>query len=210
MALANRGSADVVLALCDAIHEGKERLSEIDGATGDGDHGVNMNKGFALARSRINPSMSLVDALEVLGDTLVDDIGGSMGPIYGTFFLAIATTLDGRDLIDEGTLAVALAKANKSVMDLTGARPKNKTLIDVLSAACEELDAACAVGESFAECLARMDEGAKRGLESTKGMQARVGRAARLGRRSIGHVDAGAASCYMILHALAQAISLRL
>lgn len=80
----NANHASVVLEIIEAIHENASYLSEIDGATGDGDHGVNMNKGFMMAKDRIEEGMDFAEALKILGRTLVMDIGGSMGPIYGT------------------------------------------------------------------------------------------------------------------------------
>ena len=82
----NQGNAGIVIKIIEAIHENAAYLSEIDGATGDGDHGVNMNKGFMMAKDRIEENVSFSEALKILGRTLVMDIGGSMGPIYGTMF----------------------------------------------------------------------------------------------------------------------------
>ena len=90
----NAGNAGIALAICDAIHEKAAYLSQIDGETGDGDHGINMNKGFLMAKERITDDMTLSQALNTIGDTLVKDIGGSMGPIYGTFFETLADGID--------------------------------------------------------------------------------------------------------------------
>jgi dihydroxyacetone kinase-like protein len=207
--ITNAGNVDVVLGLCDAIHESKDKLSEIDGATGDGDHGVNMNKGFMLAKERIDADGTLSDALETLGDTLVDDIGGSMGPIYGTFFLTLADDLDVDD-IDADAFGEALADAADALMDLAGAKPGDKTLVDTIVPARDAFAKAKDEGKGFADCLAAMSEGAEQGWQSTKGMQAKLGRAARLGERSIGHLDAGATSCCIILQTLAKEISAKL
>ena len=195
---ANAGNACIVLSLCDAIHENKDRLSEIDGATGDGDHGVNMNKGFTMAKERIDVASSLSDALEVLGDTLVDDIGGSMGPIYGTFFLTFADDLGESE---------ALHDAAEALMELAGAKPGDKTLVDTVLPASEAFSKAGAEGRTFADCLKAMSDGAEKGWKSTAGMQAKLGRAARLGERSIGHLDAGATSCCIILQSMASSIT---
>lgn len=111
----------VVWALCDAIVGAKAYLSEIDGAIGDGDHGANMAKGFALAKGRISEGDSLPDALEILGDTLLDDIGGSMGPICGTLFMSLSDGIsDGADGDDVG-LGETLTQAVKDVENLAGA-----------------------------------------------------------------------------------------
>ena len=82
----NECNAKIAQAVCDAIHENAAYLSEIDGAIGDGDHGVNMNKGFLMAKERLREDMSFSESMKTISRTLVMDIGGSMGPIYGTMF----------------------------------------------------------------------------------------------------------------------------
>ncbi|MDR3078261.1 MAG: DAK2 domain-containing protein, partial [Planctomycetota bacterium] len=90
-AFANGDGAAVALALVGVIQENKAYLSEIDGAIGDGDHGVNMNKGFTMFKEQIDPGACDLDkALKALGRILLTEIGGSMGPIYGTFFLEMS------------------------------------------------------------------------------------------------------------------------
>lgn len=202
----NAGSSGVVVALCDAIHESKDYLSEVDGAIGDGDHGVNMNKGFMLAKGRIEEGSSLSDALGVLADTLEDDIGGSMGPIYGTFFMTLSDDLASSEQVGAERFGRALADAAQALEDLAGARPGDKTLVDVAVPASEAFQASEREGRGFSECLEAMAEASERGWRSTEGMQARLGRAARLGPRSVGHLDAGATSCNIILRTLAREI----
>lgn len=209
-AIKNEGNGRIVWALCDAIHEAKDGLSEIDGATGDGDHGVNMNKGFMLAKGRIEESDSLSDALAVLGGALVDDIGGSMGPIYGTFFLTLSDDFDGKGDIDAVAFGKAIADAAEALMDLAGAKPGDKTLVDTVLPASKAFADALEDGKDFKTALMDMSNGAETGWQSTKDMQARIGRAARLGARSIGHFDAGATSCRIILQTLAKEFSSRL
>lgn len=82
----NSEGRSIVLNIIDAVKSNKAYLSDIDGLIGDGDHGINMNKGFSIAESRISSDDSFHTAMKKLGDTLILEIGGSMGPIYGTFF----------------------------------------------------------------------------------------------------------------------------
>lgn len=72
--------------LAQTIHANAAYLSQLDGAVGDGDHGINMDKGFSKARERIGEHTSLSEALRTLGNTLLGEIGGAMGPLYGSFF----------------------------------------------------------------------------------------------------------------------------
>ena len=203
--IANSSAAGVALAICEAIHENAAYLSEVDGETGDGDHGINMNKGFLLAKERITDDMTFSEALATIGDTLVKDIGGSMGPIYGTFFDALSERLDVAKF-DAADIEYALADVVSSLKDLAGAKEGDKTLIDTAAPAARAFTDALAEGKSFSEALAALAQGAEDGLESTRGMQAKIGRAARLGERSIGHLDAGATSCKIILTTLAEGL----
>jgi dihydroxyacetone kinase-like protein len=188
------------------------KLSEIDGQTGDGDHGVNMGKGFRMAGERLRAlgDFTFPQGLATLGDTLLSDIGGSMGPLYGTFFTDMAETLDGTDAVDAPHFARMLQAGLDAVQGLGDAKPGDKTLVDVLVPARDAFAAAQAEGKSFAEALAATKEAAAAGLEATRGMVAKVGRASRLGERSRGTLDAGAASCDMILAAIADGLIQRL
>ena len=204
--IANAGGAAIALAICDAIHEKAAYLSEVDGETGDGDHGINMNKGFLMAKERISDDMSLTEALGTIGDTLVKDIGGSMGPIYGTFFETLADGLDVPEF-DATDLKETFGNVVDALKDLAGAKEGDKTLIDTAAPAARAFAAALDEGKSLGEALDALATGAADGLESTRGMQAKIGRAARLGERSIGHLDAGATSCDIILETLAKSLA---
>ena len=200
----------VVWALCNAICAAKDYLSEVDGAIGDGDHGVNMAKGFALAKGRIAEGDSLPDALATLGDTLLDDIGGSMGPIYGTLFLTLSDGLTVGANTDDLGLGEALSKAAADVEGLAGAKPGDKTLVDTIAPAAEAYASAHSAGTGLAGSLDAMAEASEKGWRSTEGMVARKGRASRLGERSVGHLDAGATSCNIILQTLAHEFKARI
>jgi dihydroxyacetone kinase-like protein len=201
----NAGNAGIALAICDAIHEKAAYLSQIDGETGDGDHGINMNKGFLMAKERITDDMTLSQALNTIGDTLVKDIGGSMGPIYGTFFETLADGIDVPEF-DATDLKDAFANVVDALKDLAGAKEGDKTLIDTAAPASRAFAEALGAGKTLGDAFEALAQGAANGLESTRGMQAKIGRAARLGERSIGHLDAGATSCDVILETLAKGL----
>lgn len=202
----NQGNAGLVIALCDTIHANADLLSQIDGAIGDGDHGVNMNKGFLMAKDRINAKDSFSDALKILADTLMGDIGGSMGPIYGTFFDELSLKLADTNQIDAQQFCISLRNALDALLELTGAKLGDKTLLDCLSPAITTYEDALDEGADFATALDLMGMAARRGLDNTRGMVAKIGRAARLGERTRGHLDAGASSCNLILQSLISGI----
>jgi dihydroxyacetone kinase phosphoprotein-dependent L subunit len=197
----------VVTGLIEVINANRAHLSEIDGAIGDGDHGINMSKGFTAAGARLAAAPAgLAQALGVLGETLVNDVGGSMGPLYGSFFAAMSEALGDREQLDAPTFSAMLGAGLAAIQEVGNAKVGDKTLLDALVPARAAFDAAQGQGRPFAECLARMAAAALEGKESTRGMVARVGRAARLGERSRGALDAGATSCALLLQSMARSI----
>lgn len=202
-------SPELVENLITMMGEQRAYLSEIDGAIGDGDHGINMSKGFAQARQRINERRvppNLPQALDDLAMTLLEGIGGSMGPLYGGFFLAMSEALDAAGALDRESFGLALTRGVEVVQDVGSAQVGDKTLIDTLIPARDTYLAAQATGLDFSSCLQDMVAAAEQGQLSTKALQARIGRSARLGERSIGVLDAGATSCYFILRSMADTI----
>ena len=200
---------ELVENLITMMGEQRAYLSEIDGAIGDGDHGINMSKGFSLARKRIHARFvppNLPQALDDLAMTLLEGIGGSMGPLYGGFFLAMSEALDEAGTLDRESFGLALTRSVEAVQDVGSAQVGDKTLIDTLVPARNTYLAAQAARLSFADCLRDMVQAAEQGQLSTRALQARIGRSARLGERSIGVLDAGATSCYFILKSVADSI----
>ena len=96
----------------------------------------------------------------------------------------------------------ALKNAEEGLMDLAGAKPGDKTLVDTIVPAYESFKEAQEAGKGFKECLEALKIGAEQGKESTRDMVAKLGRASRLGERSKGHLDAGATSCCIILQTM--------
>jgi dihydroxyacetone kinase-like protein len=180
-----------------------ELLGELDRAIGDGDHGVNMLRGFsAIAAQRAElVALPLPAALEAMGKVLVMTVGGASGPLYGSLLMAMgrAGARDGASvasIIDEGVAAVK--KRGKS-------GPGEKTMLDVLVpvqlawARCQEERAGATVARE------RLREAAQQGLEATRPLQATKGRASFLRERSIGHLDPGAYSSFLLVNAACNA-----
>ena len=199
----NEQNVKIAEAVCEAIHENAAYLSEIDGAIGDGDHGVNMNKGFLMAKERLRADMSFSESMKTISRTLVMDIGGSMGPIYGTMFSRIARACKKEEKLTKEVFLKALQEALEGLQELAGAKEGDKTLIDTLAPATRAYEQALQEGRSYAVCLCALQEGAEAGKEHTKELVAKIGRAARLGERSRGYLDAGATSCCIILQTMA-------
>src|SRR5690606_10426932 len=197
------GAGEIVVALADRIIENKAYLSEIDGKIGDGDHGVNMAKGFGLAAERLrNKDVSLAEGLDTLGTVLLTEIGGSMGPLYGVMFNEFAEKLEGVENIDAAAFSAMLHAGLEGIQSIGSAKLGDKTLLDTLVPAVEAFDEATAAGKSFAEALEALVVAAEKGRDSTIDLVAKIGRASRLGERSLGVLDAGATSCAIILKEL--------
>lgn len=199
----------VVINLIDTINANREYLSEVDGAIGDGDHGINMSKGFTQCGVRLaarGASTPLSVAFNDLSMVLMEGIGGSMGPLYGSLFFAIGETLEGHDILDKALFFTALDAGIEAVQVIGDAQVGDKTLIDTLIPARDAYRNAMSLNMSFKDCLSDMIEGAESGMQSTRALRARIGRAARLGDRSIGVLDAGACSSFLILRSIGQSL----
>lgn len=204
------GSA-IVADLVSVIVANREYLSEVDGAIGDGDHGINMAKGFAhCGRTIEGRQLSLAEALDELTLSLMEGIGGSMGPLYGSLFIGMADEVRGCEEIDAATFAHLLRGGLTSLQDITEAGVGDKCLMDTLIPAVEAFEQAHAAGSSFNDALEAMKAAASQGRDSTKDLVAKIGRASRLGERSLGVLDAGAVSCCLILTRLADSVQPRL
>lgn len=200
----NASAGDIVLSVADRIIENRAYLSEIDGKIGDGDHGVNMAKGFGMAAERIRGNdMSLATAFDTLGTVLMTEIGGSMGPLYGVMFTQFAETIEHSSSIDAKTFSTMLTNGLDGIQAIGSAKVGDKTLLDTLVPAIDAFDSANADGKPFPDALDALVAAAEKGRDGTKDLVAKIGRASRLGERSLGVLDAGATSCALILKALA-------
>ena len=204
------GSA-IVADLVSMIVANRDYLSEVDGAIGDGDHGINMAKGFAhCGRTIEGRQLTLAEALDELTLSLMEGIGGSMGPLYGSLFIGMADEVRGSDEIDATIFAHLLRGGLTSLQDITEAGVGDKCLMDTLIPAVEAFERAHVSGASFSDALDAMKSAASQGRDSTKDLVAKIGRASRLGERSLGVLDAGAVSCCLILTRLADSVQSRL
>lgn len=203
----NASGKSVLLAMVKAIQSNKAYLGEVDGLIGDGDHGMNMNKGFTVFGQRIaDKDISFTEGLDELGTILMTEIGGSMGPIYGTIFIDMAEAGEGLKEITPEDLGNMLEAGLNGLQQIVEAKVGDKTLVDTLYPATEALKSDAAAGKEFKAALENMKAAAEKGKDSTKDMVAKFGRSSRLGERSRGVLDAGATSCCIILTAMADGI----
>lgn len=204
----NADGKAVLLKMVKAIQENKAYLGEVDGLIGDGDHGMNMNKGFTVFESRFGErEFTFTEGLEELGMILLNEIGGSMGPIYGTILMDMAEAGEDLEEITLEHLASMLEAGLNGLCGIVDAKVGDKTLVDALSPAVDTLKIGAAANADFKEALEKMKQAAETGRDATKDMVAKFGRSSRLGERSRGVLDAGATSCCIILTAMADGIA---
>ena len=203
----NGAGKQILMRMVKGIQDNKAYLGEVDGLIGDGDHGMNMNKGFTVFEDRFkDKDISFTEGLDELGMILLNEIGGSMGPIYGTILMDMAEAGEDLDEISAADLAKMLEAGLNGLYGIVDARVGDKTLVDTLSPAVDVMNKAGETGQDFKEALTLMKAAAEAGRDSTKDMVAKYGRSSRLGERSRGVLDAGATSCCIILTAMADGI----
>jgi phosphoenolpyruvate---glycerone phosphotransferase subunit DhaL len=186
----------LIQAVADCVIGHADELVALDQAIGDGDHGLNMKRGFEAVLADLDQTAALPtgDALKAVGMALVMKVGGASGPLYGTLFMSL-----GKALPQEPSTA-GLADALAAAVDAVKARGKSaagaKTMLDVLVPLSQVLRAG---GDGLP---ARLRTCATESAAATVPMQATRGRASFLGERSIGHMDPGARSSELMVHVI--------
>ena len=183
---------ELVKAVAAVIDAHAEELTALDQAIGDGDHGINMKRGFGAvaADAEALSAKSWPEFLKSVGTTLVMKVGGASGPLYGTLFMALGKELPEAPARDD--LVRAFRAAIRAVQVRGKAERGHKTMLDVLIPVAEALE-----GGSFA--AGDISRTAHEAAEATKPIKAVRGRASFLGDRSIGHMDPGARSSALLI-----------
>ncbi|MFC8794758.1 dihydroxyacetone kinase subunit DhaL [Streptomyces cinereoruber] len=182
-------------AVAGSVDREADRLTELDAAIGDADHGANLKRGFAAVAETLakEPPGTPGAVLTTAGRQLISTVGGASGPLYGTLLRSAGKALGDEERVGRERLAEAFGAGVEAVARLGGAQMGDKTMLDALVPAAE------ALRESFAAARAAAEEGAL----ATVPLRARKGRASYLGERSVGHQDPGATSSALLFAALA-------
>jgi dihydroxyacetone kinase-like protein len=189
-----------IRAFAGAVADNEEMLTRLDSAIGDADHGANMARGMKAVVAKLDEGepASPSALLKQVGMTLVSTVGGASGPLYGTFFLRMATAAGDAESLDQAAFAAALRAGVDGVVARGKAEAGDKTMYDALAPAVDALDAALG-GEDAGGALRAAADAAAQGRDATTPMQARKGRASYLGERSVGHQDPGATSATLLI-----------
>jgi phosphoenolpyruvate---glycerone phosphotransferase subunit DhaL len=187
------------------LGEQREHLTAVDSAIGDADHGVNMDRGFRAALTRVEAlpgDASPGTILRTVGAAVMSSVGGTSGPLWGTAFRRAGQQVGDTPEIDGPALAAVFDEMVQAVRTLGKAEVGDKTMLDALAPAAEALRAQIEAGAGLHEALTAAREAAEAGVQATIPLQARKGRASYLGERSVGHQDAGATSASLIVREL--------
>lgn len=189
------------------LHERKDELTQLDSAIGDADHGINMDRGFSAVQARLGDleGLDLGAAAKAVGMTLISTVGGASGPLYGTWFLRVATAAGDTTELDAGELGAALRAGLEGVVQRGKAELDDKTMVDAMSPAVDAYEAAA--GDGVAAAMTAAAVAATAGRDRITPLVARKGRASYLGERSANHQDPGATSTTILFESLRDAIA---
>jgi len=198
--------AAIIEGMAKKIEAEKEYLTELDNEIGDGDHGINLARGFEAVEKKL-PSLAGGDIgalLKGVGMQLVSTVGGASGPLYGTAFMKAGMACKGLTEIDGPAFVKAMEAAVNGIKMRGKATEGEKTMLDALCPALKVMQDDVAAGKSLKEALQDAAQAAEKGVEYTKTIIATKGRASYLGERSLGHQDPGATSSLYLLQVLAE------
>ena len=191
----------VVHTLAQTAVEKEKEFGDLDAVVGDGDLGYSLARGFEKVLHDWDTFKrdDTATFLQQIALAISSRIGGTSGPLWGTAFLRASATAKTVDVID-GTAAVAMLRAAAEGIKARGnADLGDKTLLDALIPATDELERQIAAGASPAECRAAFAQTARERADATSVLEAKRGRASYSGERSIGSPDAGAVAIAIII-----------
>ncbi|QQK81602.1 dihydroxyacetone kinase subunit L [Salicibibacter cibi] len=182
--------------------EHKDELSKLDQFVGDGDHGVNMERGFRAVVERLDDwrELPLSQLMQKIGSALVSNVGGAAGPLYGTAFMRLGAAWKDERQADGPAWMSGMTKAVEGIAQRGKAQAGDGTLLDVWSPVAATLD------ENEPDWK-KVEEIAKKGMDETEDMVVKKGRGALLGEKSVGHLDPGAVSSFYLFQALAKTMN---
>jgi dihydroxyacetone kinase-like protein len=185
----------------------QQQLTALDSAIGDGDLGISLDRGFSAVQAELsaNPPADIRSVFQTVATVLIRTMGGTSGPLLGTFFLRAAASCAGKSELAAADVVALFQAGIEGIQQRGKAALGDKTMLDALLPAIDAMRGALEAGNEVAEMMERGAAAAEAGAEATKTMQARKGRGSYLGERSVGHQDPGAAAAHLLLQAAAEA-----
>jgi dihydroxyacetone kinase-like protein len=206
MAVSKQDALRWLATLQKVFNENRQQLTDLDAAVGDGDFGISLDRGFTAVQAELsaNPPADLRAVFQNVATVLIKTMGGSSGPLLGTFFLRAGATCADKSELGPADV-VALFQAGVEGLQQRGkAALGDKTMMDAWLPAVDAMRAALAAGGGVSEILQKGAAAADAGMRATIAMQARKGRGSYLGERSVGHQDAGATATSLLFKAAAE------
>lgn len=176
------------------IHNDKEYITDLDLATGDGDHWANMDMGFGKIVENISTieTLSLSDGMKEIGKIMMSVIGGSSGVLYGSAYLAAAKVTKGLEVLDRNSIYEVLNAMLDAIMSRGQAKPGFKTMIDSLYPSVKVYELSLKENIDDKSLCMRVRQAAINGANETAKMEAVRGRATYQADKGVGHLDPGA------------------
>ena len=199
----------IVSDICASIEKQKDYLSELDRAIGDGDHGVTMSIGWTAVKeklSSINSNEGFQKICTQIASSFLSAVGASAGPLYATALMRGGIAIKDKEFLDAISFSLFLDAAAKGIKDRGKAEIGDKTMLDVWMPAAEEMKKQANNGVNLMDALDSTVKSARNAMNKTKDLLSKKGRSSKLGERSIGHIDPGAASSFVIINSIYQTL----
>lgn len=197
-------------AIARSMDANRDHLCALDGVIGDADHGIAMQQGFAAVDKALGAidaaQASPTDVFNTAAKAFLNAVGASSGPLYATAMMRAGAALKGKQTASADDVAQLIPAMTKGIADRGKAAPGDKTMLDAWQAAADAVHGLAGQDAPLDQVLAQAVAAAEAGAQATIGMEAKLGRSARLGARSVGHIDAGAASAALIVRAMADSL----
>ncbi|ULR47630.1 dihydroxyacetone kinase subunit DhaL [Rhizobium sp. K102] len=208
MAITTKDLQHLFALIAADIAANRDHLCELDGAIGDGDHGLAMDAGCEAAVKAVaalDPAQAApTAAFNAAAKAFLNAVGASSGPLYATAFMRAGAAVKDRQELGDEEFVRAFAAMAEGIQDRGKAEPGEKTMVDAWKPAADAALDAVASGASLQQCFGLAEQAARQGCDATRDMTAAKGRASRLGDRVIGHIDPGAASAAIIIASIAK------
>ena len=185
--------------------ENRQQLTDLDSAIGDGDFGISLDRGFTAVQAELsaNPPADLRSVFQHVSTVLIRTMGGTSGPLLGTFFLRAGAACAGKSELAPADVVALFQAGVEGIQQRGKAALGDKTMLDALLPAVDAMRGGLEAGSDLTGILERGAAAAEAGMRATTSMSARKGRASYLGERSVGHPDPGATGSYLMLKAAA-------
>jgi dihydroxyacetone kinase-like protein len=193
-------------ALQEVFAENRQQLTELDAAIGDGDLGISLDRGFTAVQAELSahPPADLRSVWQNVATVLIRTMGGTSGPLLGTFFLRAGAACAGKPELAPADVVAVFQAGVDGIQQRGKAALGDKTMLDALLPAVDAMRSALEAGNGLAEILERGAAAAEAGMQATTTMQARKGRGSYLGERSVGHQDPGATAAHLLFQTAAR------